>query len=63
MIGIRLEQNIGCDHICKHAQKIINQYIKNNGQKDNLMLILDIKEVNDGNIKPIILNLELKTDI
>lgn len=62
MIGIRLQQNMECEYICQQAQLLISRYIRDNGAKDNLMLVLDIKEIIDGNIAPIIQNLEDKSE-
>jgi len=50
MIGIKLENHMDCIHICMQAQKLVNQYIKNHGHNSDLMLVLQIKEVVDGNM-------------
>jgi len=39
-----------CKHICMQAQKLVNQYIQNHGHNNDLMLVLQIKEVVDGNM-------------
>jgi hypothetical protein len=50
MVGIRLSNNMDCNYICKLAQEVINSYIKTNGANDNLMLVLQIQEVRDGEL-------------
>ena len=47
MVGIRLSANMDCNHICKLAQEVINNHIKQNGTNENLMLVLRIQQVTD----------------
>lgn len=37
-----------CANICRAAQSIINQYIKENGPGTDLMLVLQIQKIQDG---------------
>lgn len=50
MIGIKLEQNMDCGRICKLAENAIKNYIQENGHQKDLMLILQVKKVIDGNM-------------
>jgi len=50
MIGIKLEQNMDCGRICKLAENTIKNYIQENGHQKDLMLILQVKRVVDGNM-------------
>jgi hypothetical protein len=61
MLAIKLVNNVSCEHICQQTQKMINNYLKEYPNNNNLLLILDIKEINDGNFKEKIYNLPLKT--
>lgn len=51
MIGIKIENNMDCNNICKQAQNLVTEYIKEHGNNiNNLMLVLQVKEIIDGGI-------------
>lgn len=52
MIGIKIEKNMDCNHICKQAEKIISEYLKEHSHHNikNLMLVMQVKEVVDSNM-------------
>ena len=50
MIGIRLEQQMDCGKICKIAENTIKNYIQENGNSPDLMLVMQVKRVVDGHM-------------
>jgi len=49
MIGIKIDNNMDCKNICKQAQNLVTEYIKEHGNNiNNLMLVLQVKEVIDS---------------
>jgi len=51
MIGIKIDNNMDCKNICKQAQNLVTEYIKEHGNNiNNLMLVLQVKEIIDGGI-------------
>jgi len=50
MIGIKIDNNIDCKNICKQAQNLVTEYIKEYGNNKELMLVLQVKEIIDGGI-------------
>lgn len=58
MIGISLDQNISCEQICQTIQNLVNNYKKQNKLSENSMLIISIKETQDGSLKEKVLYIE-----
>lgn len=53
MIAIKLENNLACENICKHIQKAINRYNKENHHtKNDLYLVIKIQEAIDADVTP-----------
>ena len=50
MIGIKIDNNMDCKNICKQAQNLVTEYIKEYGNNKELMLVLQVKEIIDGGI-------------
>ena len=48
MIGIKIENNMDCKNICRQAQNLVTEYIKEYGNNKELMLVLQVKEVVDS---------------
>ncbi len=48
MIGIKIDNNIDCKNICKQAQNLVTEYIKEHRNHNELMLVLQVKEVIDS---------------
>ena len=48
MIGIKIDNNMDCKNICKQAQNLVTEYIKEYGNNKELMLVLQVKEVVDS---------------
>lgn len=47
---IKLDGNIQCEFVCSRIQKALTNYIKQNpDHKDNLILVIDIKQISDDN--------------
>lgn len=52
MIVIKLENNIGCDHLCKTIQKVVNKHIGKHKDPNNLYLVIKIQEAVDADSQP-----------
>lgn len=50
MIGIKIDNNMDCKNICRQAQNLVTEYIKEYGNNKELMLVLQVKEIIDGGI-------------
>ena len=48
MIGIKIDNNMDCNNICRQAQNLVTEYIKEYGNNKELMLVLQVKEVVDS---------------
>jgi hypothetical protein len=51
MIGINLNNNISCDHVCKVIQDLVQSYISKEGNLDNTILSINIVKTTEGFIK------------
>lgn len=50
MIGISLNHDISCEHICRSIQKLVENYRKENSL-DNAILTIQINNATDGVIQ------------
>ena len=50
MIGISLNKNISCEHICREIQRIVENYSKENNLNDAILTI-QINNATDGLIQ------------
>jgi hypothetical protein len=58
MIGIRLDKDIACEHVCKIVKDLVNSYAKENGDLTNALISINITKFSEGTIKDQILNIE-----
>lgn len=50
MIGISLNQDLSCEHVCKIIQRLVNDYQKDKHSLENVILTIKIAETTEGTL-------------
>ncbi len=50
MIAIKLDKDLGCDHICKQLENMFIKYRQANIDLNNKVLVIQVNDIADCNI-------------
>lgn len=48
--GVKISNKMDCNYICSQAEKLIKKYMSQNGNNDDLILVMQVKRAIDGNM-------------
>ena len=48
IVGIKIFNNMDCNNICSQAENLIKKYIGQHGNNSDLILIMQVKQPQDG---------------